>query len=137
MERVIAVFKLAKGLLVAAVAAGLLGGQRWLGELRVDPDNRYIHAVLAKISSLSPQQLQEIGLGGFLYAAVFLVEGIGLWMGKRWAEWLTVVVTGSFVPLEVYELVKQATALRAVALAVNIAIVAYLVVRLRQRQRRR
>jgi uncharacterized membrane protein (DUF2068 family) len=61
------------------------------------------------------------------YGAVQLTEGAGLWGGRRWAEYLAVVATTAFVPLEVYELVHHATVWKALALAVNLVAVAYLV----------
>jgi len=54
-------------------------------------------------------------------------EGVALWLRKRWAEWLTVIATSLLVPLELYELVRRATALKTVGLTVNILIVFYLV----------
>jgi uncharacterized membrane protein (DUF2068 family) len=65
------------------------------------------------------------------YGALFTVEGFGLWLGKRWGEWLTIVATTSFIPFELYELWKRATFTRAAFLAVNVAIVIYLVWRIR------
>jgi uncharacterized membrane protein (DUF2068 family) len=61
------------------------------------------------------------------YAALQLVEGGGLWAARRWAEYLAAVATSLFVPVETYELVHHPTALKAVALAVNVAAVVYLV----------
>ena len=68
----------------------------------------------------------------FAYAALFLTEGIGLWRDRRWAEYLTIVATGSLVPLEVFELARKVTAVRIGALVVNLLIVVYLVGRLRR-----
>lgn len=61
------------------------------------------------------------------YGAVQVVEGVGLWGGWLWAEYLAVVVTSAFVPLEVYELYHHATPLKAGALLVNLVAVAYLI----------
>jgi uncharacterized membrane protein (DUF2068 family) len=61
------------------------------------------------------------------YAAVFAVEGIGLWMEKRWAEWLTVVVTASLIPLELWEMFHRPTIGKLAILLGNAVIVAYLV----------
>jgi uncharacterized membrane protein (DUF2068 family) len=83
---------------------------------------------------MTPRRVAELGLGAFLYGALFLVEGIGLWLQRHWAEYLTVVATASFIPFEAFELVRRVTATRVVALVVNIAIVLYLVVRLRRRR---
>ena len=60
------------------------------------------------------------------------VEGSGLWLGKRWGEWLTIVATTSFIPFEIYELMERATAVRAAFLAANLAIVIYLIWRIRK-----
>lgn len=60
------------------------------------------------------------------YGAVQIAEGIGLWLLKRWGEYLAVVATSAFLPIEVYELAERVTALRIGALAVNLTAVAYL-----------
>jgi uncharacterized membrane protein (DUF2068 family) len=72
-------------------------------------------------------------LGGG-YAAVFLVEGTGLLFRKRWAEWLTIVVTSSLMPFEVYELIKQFTIVRLLVMLVNAAVVLFLIYRVRQKE---
>ncbi len=61
------------------------------------------------------------------YAAVFAVEGIGLWMEKRWAEWLTTIITASLIPLEAWEIVLRPTIGKALILLANVAVVGYLV----------
>ena len=71
-----------------------------------------------------------------IYAALFLTEGIGLWFEKRWAEWLTVIITSSLVPIEIYEIAHHTTAVKITVLLINIAIVAYLVYRIRDRRMR-
>ncbi|MCK9875825.1 DUF2127 domain-containing protein [Frankia sp. Ag45/Mut15] len=63
----------------------------------------------------------------FGYAAVQIVEAVGLWLLKRWGEYFAVVATSAFLPLEVYELTERITVLRIGALVVNIAAVACLV----------
>ena len=66
---------------------------------------------------------------------MFLVEGVGLLLRKRWGEYLTIVVTASFIPFEIYEMAHKPTALKAGGIALNVVIVVYLVVR-RWRERR-
>jgi uncharacterized membrane protein (DUF2068 family) len=78
------------------------------------------------------RKLKELSVGTFIYSAVFLTEGIGLALHKRWAEYFTIITTSSFLPLEVYELIHHATIAKAVALAINIAVVIYLVRELRR-----
>ena len=67
---------------------------------------------------------------GFLigYALLQVAEGVGLWSLKRWGEYVAVVGTSVFIPLEIYELTKNVTTLKAVAFAINLALVAYLVI---------
>jgi len=86
---------------------------------------------------MGPSKFVAIGLVALAYAAVFATEGIGLWLQKYWAEWFTVVATGSLVPLEIYEAVHRFSGFKLFALIANIAIVAYLVrVALQSRQSR-
>jgi uncharacterized membrane protein (DUF2068 family) len=101
---------------------------------RVDPDNRYIHLLLEKLQFVSAKQLKELSLGSFFYAAIVLTEGTGLALRKRWAEYFTVIVTASFLPLEIYELSHRVTAVKIVVLAINLAILGYLIARLRKVQ---
>jgi uncharacterized membrane protein (DUF2068 family) len=70
------------------------------------------------------------------YAAVFAIEGVGLWMQKRWAEWLTTIITASLIPLEVWELFFRPNIGKAAVLVANAAIVAYLVWHVRSKGKR-
>jgi len=72
--------------------------------------------------------LTLVAVGLLVYGLVEGVEGVGLWLGKRWAEYLTVVATAVFIPYEVYELSKTVTATKLVAFAINVAAVIYLIV---------
>jgi uncharacterized membrane protein (DUF2068 family) len=137
----IAIFKLVKGLLLLAVGIGALKllhrdvaetVLHWVNVLRVDPDNRLIHQLLTKSLSISPKQLKEASTGTFVYSALLLTEGIGLLLRKRWAEYFTIITTGGLVPLELYEISRHVTAAKIMVLAVNVAIVWYLVMRVRR-----
>jgi uncharacterized membrane protein (DUF2068 family) len=142
----IGVLKLLKATLLVAVGLGAFRlvhedaeriVREWVREMRVDPDNHLIHEVLVKLSAVTPNQLQALAAGTFIYAALFLVEGVGLVLRKRWAEYLTVVVTSLLIPLEVYELLQRFTVVRLAVLVVNVAIVVYLIVRLRMTRKTR
>ncbi len=142
----IGAFKLLKGVLLVAVGVGALKlldkdlsevAAHWVDVLRVDPDNRFIHKVLVKILSLDDHRLKEISAGTFFYAALLLTEGTGLLLRKRWAEYFTVIATASFLPLEVFELVKKFTAARVIVIAINALIVWYLIAHLRRQTRHR
>jgi uncharacterized membrane protein (DUF2068 family) len=138
----IGLFKLAKALLLIVVGIGAIKLlhkdvadtiTHWVDVLRVDPDNRFIHQMAAKAFGVTPAQLKAVSAGTFFYASLLLTEGIGLLLRKHWAEYFTVITTGALIPLEVYELVKHLTAPKVAVLAINIAIVWYLIVRLRSR----
>jgi uncharacterized membrane protein (DUF2068 family) len=69
------------------------------------------------------------------YSALFLTEGVGLAMKQRWAEYLALVATGLFVPVEIFELCKEPSIAKGVLLVINIAVVAYLTVVIRRNTR--
>jgi uncharacterized membrane protein (DUF2068 family) len=69
--------------------------EHWIEALRLDPANRFLDAALERAANFSPEQIKKLGLGSFIYAGLFLTEGVGLWLLKRWAEWLTVIITSS------------------------------------------
>jgi uncharacterized membrane protein (DUF2068 family) len=139
--RLIALFKLIKAVLLIAAGIGafkLLHKdvsdvlEHMVRSLRLDPGNHLIDASIGKAANLNPQQIKKLGFGSFLYAGLFLTEGTGLWMLKRWAEWLTIIITGSLVPIEIYEIHHHPNAVKWAVLALNVAIVLYLVYRIRQ-----
>jgi uncharacterized membrane protein (DUF2068 family) len=136
----IGIFKLVKGLLLVAVGVGALKllhrdvaatVTHWIEILRVDPDNRFLHKLLAKVFAVNPKQLKELSIGTFFYASLLLTEGVGLLMRQHWAEYFTVITTGVFIPLELYEIWRHLTFTRVGVLALNVAIVWYLVRRIR------
>ena len=75
----------------------------------------------------SQHTLTLVTLGLIAYGALQLVEGVGLWMLKRWGEYVAVVATSAFLPLEVYELTEKISWLKVAALVVNLVAVCYLV----------
>jgi uncharacterized membrane protein (DUF2068 family) len=107
----------------------------WMDLLRADPHNRYLLWLVQKLSNVDEHRLRQLSVGTFFYSALFLCEGTGLAMAKRWAEYLTIVTTASLMPLEIYEIYLRTTWPRVVVLAVNIVVVAYLVVELRRTRR--
>jgi uncharacterized membrane protein (DUF2068 family) len=130
-------FKLVKGVLLIAVAIGALHllhrdaediVTTWVTRLHVDPDNQYVDRALSILLLLDDRKLKAISAGTFFYAALLLTEGIGLLLKQRWAEYFTVIVTSSFIPIELYELARHVTATRLIVVGINVAIVGYLVV---------
>src|SRR6266576_1540010 len=104
--RLIAVFKLLKGLALLAVGIGALKllhkdvaavVEHWINIFQVDPHSHYIQLLLAKLSIVDDRRLKELSVGTFIYSAIFLAEGVGLALGKRWAEYLTIVTTAYLI----------------------------------------
>ena len=141
--RLIGLLKLSKGILLFASGVGLLKllhrdvGDfvlQWINTLHFDPDNRHIQSILVKASILNERQLKELSIGSFFYAGLLITEGTGLLLVKRWAEYFSVIVTGSFIPLELWELFRRFSTAKVVVIILNIAIVVYLLGRLRREQ---
>lgn len=137
----IAAFKLIKGLGLLALGIGALRMlhkdvaseiAQWLDALRVDPHNHYIQMLLEKLGMVDDRKLKALSVGTFFYSALFLTEGVGLALRKRWAEYLTIISTASLLPLEVYEIIKHASVPKVLVLLANIAIVVYLVIEVRR-----
>lgn len=106
--------------------------QHVVSRMHLDPDNRLVHSVVSRLGGVNHRQLEEIAAGTFFYAFLHFVEGTGLILRRRWAGYLTSIITASLLPLEVYEIVRKVTALRLLVLAVNGAILVYIVVKLIQ-----
>ncbi len=137
----IAAFKLLKGLALLAVGIGVLRllhrdvaaeVAQWIDLFRVDPDNIFIHRLMEKVSLMNDHRLRQLGIGSFVYAGLLLTEGVGLAFRKRWAEYLTIIMTASFVPLEVWQILRHTTWEKIAVLLVNLAIVGYLAWELRR-----
>ena len=95
----------------------------WMG---ISPGGHALGHLLGKLSAFDDHKARELAVGSLCYAAVFLVEGVGLLSRKRWAEWLTVAVTASFIPFEIYEAFEHFGPGKIVALILNAAILGYL-----------
>lgn len=143
--RLLAVERIARGIILIAAAYGVkrfasaqqslrdsfgdtLPAARPLAErLGFDLDNSLIVREATKALDAKQSTLTLVALALLAYGILEGVEGVGLWLAKRWAEYLTVVATAAFVPLEVYELIDHTTLTKAGALVVNIGVVVYLV----------
>jgi uncharacterized membrane protein (DUF2068 family) len=139
--RLIAAYKFCKAALLVAIGLGSLRllnpdveewADRWAAALALRHDRRLLAQLVTLVSDLSPRSLQALALGAFAVALLFITEGVGLWVGKRWAEYLTVIATTLFVPVEIFELARRITAPRVAALLINLVVVAFLAYRLRR-----
>jgi uncharacterized membrane protein (DUF2068 family) len=134
--RTIALYKIVKVLLLLAVAYGELRLRdaslaakllSWASARPYGLEHRIVSQLVEWFSGLSSSRVNALRMVTLAYAAVFAVEGVGLWMQKRWAEWLTTIITASLIPLEVWEIVFRPTIGKLLILLGNAAIVAYLI----------
>jgi uncharacterized membrane protein (DUF2068 family) len=141
--RLIAWFKLLNAVLLVAVGVGVLKLlhtdvtsvlEQWARRLGLGPGSRFVGRVILNAATVTPNRIKDLGVGSFIYAGLFLTEGIGLWFMKRWAEWLTVIVTSSLVPVETYEIYRHPTAIKVLLLILNLVVVGFLLYRLRGRR---
>ena len=137
----IAAFKLFKAALLFAIGFGLIRLLNpfvearlvhWARSLAWSYDKGIVQDALSFITGLSAAKLKALGIGAFLIGILFTVEGIGLWLEKRWAEYMTLAVTASFLPVELFELLRRFSDSRLAGFGINLAIVAYLIVVVRR-----
>jgi uncharacterized membrane protein (DUF2068 family) len=133
---VIGVFKLFKGLLFILLGIGALKlihkdiadvVMRWLIDMRFDPESKFVNLVLDKVAMLDEHRLRLISIAIFCYAGLDFIEGTGLVLEKTWAEFLTLILTASFLPWEFFEILRHPTWVKAVLTLVNVVVVVYLV----------
>jgi uncharacterized membrane protein (DUF2068 family) len=129
--RAVAVFEAAKGLLVLLAGSGLLLflhrdlhalAAECLTRLHLNPARHTARVFLDAAAALTDARLWALAVGAAAYAAARLVEAYGLWRGRRWAAWLSVVSAGLYLPVEVFELFRGVTPVKAGALVLNLAI---------------
>ncbi len=135
MLRLIAIFKIFKSISLLLISTGLFRLHHqdtfdrfvaWLQGLPL-ADNLLGHLLVDGVTRLGPEKFQILGLVAIGYAIIFGIEGTGLWLRKHWAEWFTVIATGSLIPFEVYELFHRFGVLKLAALVINLCIVIYLI----------
>lgn len=138
--------KLATALMLGAAGFGifrLLDGdlgavlEQFATRLHLDPEGWVVHEAVARVSGIDRSQLKALGVGASFYAALELAEGVGLLLRRRWAEYLTIVATALLLPPEVYEIAQKASAVRIAVLLANLAVLAYLIVKMWQGHRAR
>ena len=142
--RTIALYKLVKVVLLLGVAYGELRlrdaslAAKLLSWAQARPyglEHRIVGQLMEWFGSLSVSRIHALRIVTLAYAAVFAIEGIGLWLEKRWAEWLTTIITASLIPLEAWEIFLRPTIGKVLILLANIAVVAYLIWHVRTKNR--
>jgi uncharacterized membrane protein (DUF2068 family) len=137
--RLIALLKFGKALLLIATSYGvhrLLDAAlverlyNWSADLSDDRfERKLLLRALTWVEGLGAQKIELFFAVTIAYTAVVLTEGIGLWLRRAWAEWLTVIATSSLIPFELWELITRPPGRRlaiAVTLVLNVIIVWYL-----------
>lgn len=139
----IGLFKLGKALFFMAIGAGALQFlHKDLGEtvlhlayrLHVDAEGKLVELLMAKVDLIDHHRLRQISMGTFAYSALALVEGVGLMMEQSWAEYLTLGLTVSFLPWELFEIARDANWFRFGLLLINLLVLGYLLWLLRRKR---
>jgi uncharacterized membrane protein (DUF2068 family) len=141
----IAAFKLAQAALFIAIGVGALRLlHKDLGDmllklahhLHFSPESRFVDFILDRAAIVNDKLLRRFSVALFAYATLGTVEGIGLYLEKTWAEYLTLGITLSFLPWEIFEVIRKITYIRSALLVVNILVFFYLLKVVTQRTKR-
>jgi uncharacterized membrane protein (DUF2068 family) len=139
----IGLFKLAKSVFFFCIGVGAIhllhkdiGDEvmRLATALKFDPESRFVALLLGKVDLIDAHRLMQISVATFAYSAIALTEGVGLLMEKVWAEYLTLILTVSFLPWELFELARKPDWFRLSLLLINLAVLWYLVWLLRRKK---
>jgi uncharacterized membrane protein (DUF2068 family) len=143
--RTIALYKLLKVLLLLALAYGEVRLSdasltaklvTWASARPLGLEHKVVTWLLEWFSGLSDARVHALRMVTLAYAAVFAIEGVGLWMRKRWAEWMTTIITASLIPLELWELFNRPNIGKAAVFVANVAIVVILIRHVRSKAKR-
>jgi uncharacterized membrane protein (DUF2068 family) len=139
----IGLFKLAKAIFFFCIGVGAIHllhkdiedeVMRLALRFRFDPESRFVALLLDKADLIDAHRLRQISVATFGYSALALTEGVGLLLEKVWAEYLTLLLTISFLPWELYELARKPDWFRLSLLLINLAVLWYLVWLLRRKK---
>ncbi len=139
----VGLFKLSKAIFFTAVGAGALDlmnknisdvVMHVIDALKIDPERHFVGIVMGRVGLIDPHQLKRAGILSFLYATVCVVEGTGLMLEKRWAEYFTTILTAMGLPWESYELMQRYSPYKVALLVINLGVLIYLVWILKKRR---
>lgn len=142
----IAAYKILQALLFIALGVGALHLlhkdiedelTKLIDHLRFNPESRLVNFVLEKASNIDDHMLRQFSFVIFAYAGLGMLEGIGLYLEKVWAEYLTLIITASFLPWEIFEVMHRLTWMRAGLLVLNALVLVYLLKVVAERMRAR
>ncbi|WP_145023534.1 DUF2127 domain-containing protein [Geobacter argillaceus] len=133
--QIVALFEGAKGALVLVTGLGLLAlihrdvhqvAEQLVRHLHFNPARHYPRIFLDAADRVTDPQLWALALAALFYSAIRFAEAVGLWLKRRWAEWFGFLSGGMYIPVELYEVLREATWPRVTVLVLNLAIVLYL-----------
>ena len=132
---VVALFEGAKGLLVLVVGCGLLSfihkdvheaAMRLVEHIHLNPASHYPRVFLDLTERITDTKLWGLAVAAAMYSVVRMVEAVGLWLRKSWAEWFAVLTGGMYIPIEIFEVVRGVTWPKVTVLVINLGVVSYL-----------
>jgi uncharacterized membrane protein (DUF2068 family) len=132
---IVALFEGAKGVLVLLTGFGLLSfihrdlheaAMRLVKHIHLNPASHYPQIFLDLTERIHDTQLWGMAMAAAMYSAVRMVEAVGLWLRKTWAEWFAVLTGGIYIPIEILEVSRSLTWPRVTVLVVNLGVVSYL-----------
>lgn len=100
--------------------------EHWILMLRFNPEGHFVSLVLGQVAQIDPHRMKQISLAIFAIAALDAIEGVGLVLEKTWAEFVTLILTASFLPWELRAVIHHPTRIRMSLAVINIAVVLYL-----------
>ena len=132
---IVALFEGAKGVLVLVAGFGLLSfihkdihdaAVRLVMHVHLNPASHYPRIFLDLLERIHDPQLWGMAMAAAMYSVVRMVEAVGLWLRKTWAEWFAVLTGGMYIPIEIFEVARSVTWPRVTVLIVNLGVVSYL-----------
>jgi len=132
---VVALFEGAKGLLVLVAGFGLLSfihkdiheaAVRLVKHFHFNPASHYPRIFLDLTEHMNDTKLWSLAIAAFMYFVVRMVEAVGLWLRKSWAEWFAVLTGGMYIPVEIFEVFRKVSWPRVTVLVINLGVVSYL-----------
>jgi uncharacterized membrane protein (DUF2068 family) len=132
---VVALFEGAKGVLVLLAGFGLLSfihkdahdaAARLVEHFNFNPASHYPRIFLDLTERVTDSQLWAMSFAALMYSIVRMMEAVGLWLRKRWAEWFGALTGGMYIPIEIYEIARGVTWPKVTVLTVNVGVVTYL-----------
>jgi uncharacterized membrane protein (DUF2068 family) len=115
------------GLLSAVHKGAQNVGEEIVERFHLNLARHHPRILLYAAQHLDNSRLRLLAIVALVYSVVRFVEAYGLWHMRPWAEWFAIVSGGVYLPLELYELIRHATVIKALVLLINAGIVAYLV----------